>query len=113
MVCRRLIFYFLVRKWWLRCRVHTTMWTKEKKIRNGSTILKTSTYKKLGYIVFEIPASDVTNKDKLEQLIRELNGYFLNGGGTQRTALLSQIMKQPRRKMTGIFSIIPANSPTG
>ena len=53
---------------------------KGKKIRNGSTILKTSTYKKLGYIVFEIPASDVTNKDKLEQLIRELNGYFLNGG---------------------------------
>ena len=75
---------------------------KGKKIRNGSTILKTSTYKKLGYIVFEIPASDVTNKDKLEQLIRELNGYFLNGGGTQRTALLSQIMKQPRRKKTGI-----------
>ena len=53
---------------------------KGKKIRNGSTILKTSTYKKLGYIVFEISASDVTNKDKLEQLIRELNSYFLNGG---------------------------------
>ena len=55
---------------------------KGKKIRNGSTLLKTRTYKKLGYIVFEIPASDVTNRDKLEQLLRELNGYFLNGGNS-------------------------------
>ena len=51
---------------------------KEKKLRNGSTILKTSTYEKLGYKVFEIPASDVTDRKKREQLLRELDACFLN-----------------------------------
>ena len=53
---------------------------KEKKLRNGGTILKTSTCEKLGYKVFEIPASDVTNVEKQEQLLRELQTCFLNGG---------------------------------
>ena len=52
---------------------------KEKKLRNGGTILKASTYEKLGYKVFEIPASDVTNVEKQEQLLRELQACFLNG----------------------------------
>ena len=51
---------------------------KEKKLRNGSTILKNSTYEKLGYKVLEIPASDVTDKKKREQLLRELDACFLN-----------------------------------
>ena len=51
---------------------------KEKKLRNGSTILKTSTYEKLGYKVFEIPASDVTDRKKRKQLLRELGACFLN-----------------------------------
>ena len=51
---------------------------KEKKLRNGRTILKTSTYEKLGYKVFEIPASDVTDRKKREQLLRELDACFLN-----------------------------------
>ena len=51
---------------------------KEKKLRNGRTILKTSTYEKLGYKVLEIPASDVTDKKKREQLLRELDDCFLN-----------------------------------
>ena len=51
---------------------------KEKKLRNGSTILKTSTYEKLGYKVFEIPASDATDRKKREQLLRELDACFLN-----------------------------------
>ena len=51
---------------------------KEKKLRNGRTILKTSTYEKLGYKVFEIPASDVTHRKKRKQLLRELDACFLN-----------------------------------
>ena len=47
-------------------------------MRNGSTTLKTSTYEKLGYKVFEIPASDVTDRKKQEQLLRELDACFLN-----------------------------------
>ena len=53
---------------------------KEKKLRNGRTILKTSTYEKLRYKVFEIPASDVTNRKKRKQLLRELDACFLNRG---------------------------------
>ena len=55
---------------------------KKKTLRNGSTILKTSTYKKLRYKVFEIPASDVTNLEKQKQLLRELDACFLNGGNS-------------------------------
>ena len=51
---------------------------KEKTLRNGSTILKANTYRKLGYKVFEIPASDVGNTKKQELLLRELQTYFLN-----------------------------------
>ena len=59
---------------------------KEKKLRNGSTILKTSTYEKLGYKVFEIPASDVTNRKKREQLLRELDACFLNRGNSANSS---------------------------
>ena len=55
---------------------------KEKKLRNGSTILKTSTYEKLGYKVFEIPASDVTNRKKRKQLLRKLDACFLHRGNS-------------------------------
>ena len=55
---------------------------KEKKLRNGSTILKTSTYEKLGYKVFEIPASDMTDRKKREQLLRKLDACFLNRGNS-------------------------------
>ena len=51
---------------------------KEKKLKNGSTILKANTYRKLGYKVFEIPASDVGNTEKQELWLRELQTYFLN-----------------------------------
>ena len=53
---------------------------KEKKLRNGSTILKISTYEKLRYKVFEIPASDVTNLEKQEQLLKELQACFPGRG---------------------------------
>ena len=59
---------------------------KEKKLRNGSTILKTSTYEKLGYKVFEIPASDVTDRKKREQLLRELDACFLNRGNSANSS---------------------------
>ena len=62
---------------------------KEKKIRNGSTILKISTYKKLGYTVFEIPASDVTNIEKQGQLLRELNACF-NGENSAESSTESE-----------------------
>ena len=55
---------------------------KEKKLRNGSTILKTSTYEKLGYKVFEIPASDVTDRKKRKQLLRKLDACFLHRGNS-------------------------------
>ena len=51
---------------------------KEKILRNGSTILKTNTYRKLGYKVLEIPVSDVDNTKKQELWMRELQTYFLN-----------------------------------
>ena len=59
---------------------------KEKKLRNGSTILKTSTYEKLGYKVFEIPASDVTDRKKREQLLRELDACFLTRGNSANSS---------------------------
>ena len=51
---------------------------KEKKLRDESTILKTNTYRKLGYKVFEILASDVDNTKKQEPWLRELQTYFMN-----------------------------------
>ena len=59
---------------------------KEKKLRNGSTILKTRTYEKLGYKVFEIPASDVTDRKKREQLLRELDACFLTRGNSANSS---------------------------
>ena len=55
---------------------------KEKKLRNGSTILKVMTYGKLGYKVFEIPGSSVDNKKMQDQLQRELRAYFSNEGNS-------------------------------
>ena len=55
---------------------------KEKKLKNGRSILKTSTCEKLGYQVFEIPASDVTDRKKRKQLLRELDACFLNRGNS-------------------------------
>ena len=52
---------------------------KAKKLRNGSTILKVMTYRKLWYKVFEIPVSGVNNKKTQEQLQRKLRAYFSNG----------------------------------
>ena len=51
---------------------------KEKTLRNGRTILKANTYRKLGYKVFEIPASDVGNTKKQELLLREIQTSLLN-----------------------------------
>ena len=51
---------------------------KEKTLRNGRTILKGNTYRKLGYKVFEIPVSDVGNTKKQDLLLRELQTSFLN-----------------------------------
>ena len=59
---------------------------KEKKLRNGSTILKVMTYGKLGYKVFEIPASDVDDKKTQEQLQRELRAYFSNEGNSANSS---------------------------
>ena len=59
---------------------------KEKKLRNGSTILKVMTYGKLGYKVFEIPASDVEDKKTQEQLQRELRAYFSNEGNSANSS---------------------------
>ena len=55
---------------------------KEKNLSNGSTILKVSTYRKLGYKVLEVPASDVTSKEKQEELRKELSTYFSNKGNS-------------------------------
>ena len=55
---------------------------KEKKLRNGSTILKVMTYGKLGYKVFEIPGSSVDNKKMQDQLQRKLRAYFSNEGNS-------------------------------
>ena len=74
---------------------------KEKKLRNGSTVLKTSTYEKLGYKVFEIPASDVTDLEKQEQLLRELRACFWHGGNPADSSTESdyetteKVLKQP------------------
>ena len=62
---------------------------KEKKLRNGRTILKTSTYEKLGYKVFEISASDVNNRKKRKQLLRELDACFLNKGNSADSSIES------------------------
>ena len=51
---------------------------KEKTLRNGSTILKANTYRKLGYKVFEIPTSDVDNTKQQELWLEELQTSFLN-----------------------------------
>ena len=51
---------------------------KEKKLRDGSTILKANTYRTLGYKVLAIPASDVGNTKKQELLVEELQTSFLN-----------------------------------
>ena len=49
---------------------------KEKQIRTGSTILKTTTYQKLGYKVIEVHASDVANPEIQEELRKELSIHF-------------------------------------
>ena len=49
---------------------------KEKQIRTGSTILKTTTYQKLGYKVIEVHSSDVARSDIQEKLQKELSIHF-------------------------------------
>ena len=49
---------------------------KEKQIRTGSTILKTTTYQKLGYKVIEVHASDVAKPKIQEKLQKELSTHF-------------------------------------
>ena len=59
---------------------------KEKKLRNGRTILKIMTYRRLGYKVFEIPASDVDNKESQVKLERELSAFFSNKGNSANSS---------------------------
>ena len=80
MVCRRLTFYFLVKKVVVEVQGAHHYIDKEKKLRNGSTILKTSTYEKLGYKVFEIPASDVTDRKKAGAIAERAGCLFLEQG---------------------------------
>ena len=49
---------------------------KEKQIRAGSTLLKTTTYQKLGYKVIEIHASDVAKPEIQGKLREELSIHF-------------------------------------
>ena len=49
---------------------------KEKQIRTGSTLLKTTTYQKLGYKVIEVHASDVAKPKIQEKLQKELSTHF-------------------------------------
>ena len=51
---------------------------KKKKLKNGSTILKINTYKKLGYTVVERLALDVSNREKQKQLKEQLSAYISN-----------------------------------
>ena len=49
---------------------------KEKQIKTGSTILKITTYQKLGYKVIEVHASDVSKLERQKELHRELLTHF-------------------------------------
>ena len=49
---------------------------KEKQIRTGSTLLKTTTYQKLGYKVIEVHASDVAKSEIQDELQKELSIHF-------------------------------------
>ena len=49
---------------------------KEKQIRTGSTLLKITTYQKLGYKVIEVHASDVAKPEIQEELQKELSIHF-------------------------------------
>ena len=49
---------------------------KEKQIRTGRTLLKISTYQKLGYKVIEVLASDVEKRETQEMLQKELSMHF-------------------------------------
>ena len=51
---------------------------KEKQIKTGSTILKITTYQKLGYKVFEVHASDVSKHEIQKELHRKLLTHFSN-----------------------------------
>ena len=49
---------------------------REKQIRTGSTILKITTYQKLGYKVIEVHASDVSEHEIQKELHRKLLTHF-------------------------------------
>ena len=49
---------------------------KEKQIRTGSTLLKITTYQKLGYKVIEVHASDVAKPEIQDELQKELSIHF-------------------------------------
>ena len=49
---------------------------REKQIRTGRTILKTTTYQKLGYKVIEVHASDVSEHEIQKELHRKLSTHF-------------------------------------
>ena len=49
---------------------------REKQIRTGRTILKITTYQKLGYKVIEVHASDVSKRKRQKELYRKLLTHF-------------------------------------
>ena len=51
---------------------------KEKQIKTGSTILKITTYQKLGYKVIEVHSSDVSEHEIQKELHRKLLTHFSN-----------------------------------
>ncbi|MCK5893533.1 MAG: hypothetical protein KAG53_03775, partial [Endozoicomonadaceae bacterium] len=48
-----------------------------KKLRVGSTIMKLSTYHKLGYTVIEVPVLDIANDKKIEELYKKIKQHMI------------------------------------